>query len=919
MADHTLTLLLDTKKEFNFHLHELVLKEGISQISDAHLTLYTNEDITMEDLNSLVSSAAAVKIVQKDDSSENNNVAGKLENSRWYQGMITSVKHCGVVESTENQTVKKIEMHVQSPIVNLKYAFRKRRNGSITPKAMITKILDDYGLTYEFLNEPPNIEQDFNQKCESDYDFLMRILLQCRMNYIFQSTIPSDDNSAATFPKMYIFQKDLQPAAEMTLESSNDIAFKYEKESKSFWTMNHWEMAQSIGVDAVAISYKGSSGNVRVVTPENSSDEKKRRVLFDFSVFSENNVDTIKKTAETFLHCYQCEQYRWKGNTASFAAIPGSKIAINGFFGAQDSIKSIVASGCLRITAQWPANLGTAPETTPKLSLDINCLDPNTIQDFICVPDSDIINCVKKLAEGYVSSEIANAAMPNDGGSNHIVGSLVTAVVCDKNGGTESNTTTSLDSSNYEFYAIIDGDETNTPVKVKLLLPLGGFKQGLFRVPRSGDQVLLHQTSGAYYLAGYLPNKTEMLFADDFETPDGGYDSNEMVVLRYNNPNQENLDGVKGGYVLPKKDLDGEFVDKKELKDPNQFSEIGFYHKKIASEESSQEESETLVNIQSSGSLHLSSNDVTEIQAKNITISTPGWVKCKENEWNHDNGNIKVKDFNELTITAEHSIKFQVGNNYISITPNGITIRSTKYTGAPGLMDSAIYMDSLSGISLTGAKCSMHGWLGAYLRDAAGANIAVSAGATSLTGGILKLGTFRGIDFIKNGVVAMISTATQIAAMIFRYTSLDEEKVDNSVYGFHHGGIYIADIIMRLYDWKEKWNREGITAAEQAIMILDIITDTINCMWVLADAIDSPWLSEPAAGSNGKVTNRDAFRICALASQLSAYICALTNIIPELLVYDSVAIKINSSEIDMSAARLDIIIGEGRLANNPLK
>lgn len=903
MAEHTLSIILNAEKEYNFHLHELTLTEGISQISDAHLTLYSTENVTMTDLNGLISSPATIKIVQTDASS-----AGKSgdtqDYSRLYQGMITSVKHCGVVAKTNNQSVRKIEMRVQSPIVSLKYAFRKRRKGNITPKEMIVEILKDHNLECEFSDVLPDTKRDFNQGNSSDYDFLMRILLQYQMNYIFQSTAPAADTVAA-LPKMYIFKTTFKPAAVM-MPQTDDFVFTYALDDRNLWTMQNWEMGSSIGIEAVSIQYENSSGNFSILEPAGNTDSKLR--CFDFSVFGEKDAVAVTNAAQTLLHCYQCDRYRWKGNTPSFVAIPGYKIAIQGFYGGEDKIETIVASGLLKVTSQWPAELGAAPETEPELKLTVICLDPDSVEEFIYAPDSDIVNCVRNLAGEYVDIDI-------DKSRTNITNNLVTAVVCTDNGVTTANATSSLITDDYKFHALIDGDNKNTPVKVKLTVPLGGYKQGLFRVPRCGDRVLLHQIAdNTYYLDSYLPNKTDMPFAADLKPAENKFNSNEMTVLRHNEPekNLTDVDSYLSAEVPATAILERDKSFNKEKSDePNKISEFGIYSG-VSGDNIDEKYQKTLVNIASTGNLHLSSNNTTEIRAKNIKISTPGWKECQANRWDTSNGVVKFDNFNILEVNASQQITFKVGNNSISITPNGIAIRAIKWTGVPGPMDSAIYMDSIAGVSISGMNCSMSGYLCSGISDGLGNNMKVGAGGACITGGVVDIKTADKIDTCLSLGNSIFQEVLQLSSMIAT-TCVDRdddetskermEQTDNWFYGIKNivdFGLnnkgFARDLIKVIKD------RDCENPASFAIQILNCVTGIINLVWLSADAWASrDWLNTPLWKGDklGNFSGRDMVRILAFCTNLSAWSIGVGVLLSSMSYNKTATLKIKSTGVDL--------------------
>ena len=70
MNNTVLELYITNAEKFNFYLHELNLTEGISQLSEACLTVYSSTAFSRVDLQKLISSFASVKITQKNNSNQ---------------------------------------------------------------------------------------------------------------------------------------------------------------------------------------------------------------------------------------------------------------------------------------------------------------------------------------------------------------------------------------------------------------------------------------------------------------------------------------------------------------------------------------------------------------------------------------------------------------------------------------------------------------------------------------------------------------------------------------------------------------------------------------------------------------------------------------------------------------------------------
>ncbi len=589
--------------------------------------------------------------------------------------------------------------------------------------------------------------------------------------------------------------------------------------------------------------------------------------------------------------------------------MPGAAINLKDFYGtgSKDILKALVVASSLRFTAPWPASLlGTVEQAPATLCIHLECMELK----------NDLLFTTQLRAS---RKRLLQTEMPESGNGDAVLFSrgpnLQQAIVCNgggetENGGDNYNTTVQLkqDSSGNSYYLFnAKLVSTQEVVNVWLVMPLGGYGQGLFRVPRQGDSILIipSGTDKYYYLLGYLPNRN-MPFVESLSPQANNFNLNEMTVLRQNIPGRE--PEYLGSHT---EEVDGKEETKIDYlptvrndRNQNKFSEVGMYNGFSKSDAATTTEVASMLNLGSTGTVQITANDNMFANAKNLKFTCPGWKKSAKNGWNTEDGVIDMSDFNTLQVTAAHKIVFKVGSNSISITPNGIAIRAVKWSEAGGPMDSAIYMDSISGVSISGMRCSMNGALGASLSDAVGAAVKVGAGAASMTGGIIKMATANKQDMVTGIAYAMAQFAAQIVSF-----GIKNETLDNTIYGVENiidAGLDGKDFVMDCIDFHKAENKVDKTP-EFLISVLNMCTSLINLIWLSADAwCSTDWLNQPAAGNEkwGNVTNRDAIRLSAFCTSATAWGLAVVPLLCKMRGGKVSTFKLTSDEIAMDVDKI---------------
>ena len=344
----------------------------------------------------------------------------------------------------------------------------------------------------------------------------------------------------------------------------------------------------------------------------------------------------------------------------------------------------------------------------------------------------------------------------------------------------------------YSFFAIKRvNDPASTPTaeqmaaKVRIMMPLGGELNGMYRFPRVGEKVVVAIEGASHYLMGYLPTK-ENPFApkeDDKEETDA-FDE-EGLVLRYKKT--------------------GENVADENRDKP--YSEIGFYKEPSrwqTTDEDLQNEKKSLVvenkgekeyypyidtvKVSSTGDLTTDAQNLNEIKGRRVSIESkflfadrkengkvtiPGNIKGDLEERLIDEGEINKGDIfvnadNKIVISARNGIQLDCGGASISLDPTGISISAAKVDGleaGEGPFDSEISLSHNGTVGLNGKVLNGYFSKAMFMEDGFGGGFICNSGNMDIFGRAVSVGASTTLAqglYVMEGVMYTIEQMTSI-------------------------------------------------------------------------------------------------------------------------------------------------------------
>lgn len=807
-------LKVDGKASDGFLVRRLSLKEGVCRIPTAELVLCTKGDaIRMDELEAYVEKAAALEISRTD-------VATMRRTTRWFSGMVTSVEGCGVVAQSRDGEVFEYRMTIQPRLVNLCYSRSGRNFIQTTALEAVKAILAGFDVQYQNagLPESAKLKQDFFQRRESDYAFLMRILASCGLSYAFRTP---DQTGRVRPPMMHVGTGNALPAASDFLCDGKAVlpsAFSCaaSRTEGGYCRMDSWRMRKSIGVDSIEVGFTNRAGtDVRGAAGTGDT----RRMRMDEPLFADSGQGEIDRLVEEHLRKMRVLTAGWTGTTQCLEALPGNLLKVNHFYGRNSTevVEALVFASTLDCTLPiLPGESVFGEDDRVSMRIALMCLAGTAAPETVSSAAETASVATSAVAPDVAVSDVAGIFGAGGGGGESAALFVKQAVVTDLSGGVGSTNAAvkftrmygAKNVSDYVFTArtVKNGMVTdNEPFEVNFIQPVGGYGQGLFRMPRVGDRILVlgvpsavKGKSDTYYLLGYLPGD-EMPFttAEELERreTDETYKTalpEEMMSLRFRTTGEE----------VKSEDLENKMGIRR-AKLPNNCSELAFYNTHVGSKwdkdkktwkdvdlsndkdpvtkELFNRDRKVLANLQSTGDIQFSANHNLEMSARNLTFKGTGWEgqwaegkdKKGRDIWELPEAKVSFDAINKFVVEAEDSITFKVGHNSITIAQGGISIKAPRCTDVTGPADASIMLKPITGVTVSGLNCKVSGLMTTTIGDPLGAQASFSSGTTTLSGAIVTQNTTSKLDFIKNEII----TAAKLGVDIWSY--LDHDKAED--------------------------------------------------------------------------------------------------------------------------------------------
>ena len=329
----------------------------------------------------------------------------------------------------------------------------------------------------------------------------------------------------------------------------------------------------------------------------------------------------------------------------------------------------------------------------------------------------------------------------------------------------------------YTFYAVKKvNPSSSTPTaeqkaaKVKIMMPLGGDLNGMYRFPRVGEKVVVGVEGTAHYLMGYLPTK-EKPFSPEKEKKDAF--NKKAQILRYKKTGDNTSDST--------------------------YSEIGFYSEETEWKKKSDDETLPVVDkikLSSTGDIETHAQNYNETAAKRIALFA-GYGddiekrKAKQKQNLKDKktdldleafpvmpqdyadqdptfltGDIQMRAKNRIVLKAEDTIEIIAGHSLIRLDSSGITLLSRKASiSSVNAWDTSLTLSANAGVTMFGTKVAINSAYKFALTDAFGGTVQSVGGVMRLSGADVGMMSMCKAAYLVKGVSASASFATNVASV----------------------------------------------------------------------------------------------------------------------------------------------------------
>ena len=674
----------------DFLVAEVRMTDGISQLPAAEIEAYSGQrTMDYQELRTLLDSPARLIMRQRDGE--------KLT----FSGKISQVQHLGLCHANPRfSPIFRYRLTLSSVLDDMRFVRQSRTFEKQNFESVIRAVLNYYKIDMVFRytadDDFHSRQRDFYQRDESDYDFFRRVLFMAGWSFrIFTSSDKQQAQETILITDGNCFtngEKDKDFPASVSGEETDDriVVSEWRMESRTGIDSFTTDSGDFDGKEGERMWFLGTSGSLFA----NDADDTAAKQL------AAHRMDSLNRLLAVDKQCY-------RGEATSLKLYPGCRITLSDFFGRSGPdinaritrLEYIVSD---RLPEGYPGS--THP---PDLNIRICGIDADdeTVPLFTEVRAPDPM---KKAAAGEIAITELTGVEETPGATG--ASAVFCATVCAKDGNCTAKANdvctvaTEENTDGIFFYAKLDGAAQAS--LVQFTMPLGGSGQGLYRLPRIGDRiVVMSSADDRYILLCYIPTCKTMPFVDK----DHIGNSQRMTVLRHNAP------GVVPAYFGTAADKPDPTVSKN-----FKYSEIGMYS----------EGSDEVMRLQTPGYRYDHAEKDHISTAKNFLFSTP----------NSDDGEFHIAKVNKIHLQADSEIRIQVGRSVLTFNEKMIELRVRQARGAGGPQDSAIYMNPM-GIFLSSSKISVVGQNRIDMEAGLGEVLSMSGGVAGLYARYVNLGT----------------------------------------------------------------------------------------------------------------------------------------------------------------------------------
>lgn len=907
----------------DFLVYALNLREGLSEPYRAEVFLVSKRQMSPAELSQQVKEKEVSLLIEW--------MWEKKRVRRFLNGIVTTIRHEGLrtvsprwVELNGSKVCSCFRLVIEPRLVLLRYARRTCDYRNTTPLETIKKVLKRHGITpvldgnyISFEKYSGNLR--FIQADETDFEFVSRLMERYGISYTFVHSAVQEQGDIPGETSLYLSDGEQFPAyselefSGFPAESAQNLdtekktmSFPFDMNSWSaeqgIWKMDEFSTVDSIGVDHVRIGAFSPGALQPVFCETGIASTGRSWKLYDPPRGYSKDIGTdilkeeIQLSADACCAALRMEKERWTGKTAVPFAVPAAVLNISSFYSEDVNVRLPVR--VVRSELVFRKDDASDVESAVNVSFECTSFSNDRQEKRFCpVQLSEQMGMRKELK-------------------------IREAIVCDPEGKIDAPDTLGriIPSANtspempYLFMVrneLADSAE-DAVIDVAMTMPLGGKRSGLYRFPRVGDRVLIQIDCDRAFLLGYVPDVTGSF--SEF-TAGGDQYARDSTLLRYTSADDNGEQDSRNGH----------------------YNEIGFSHFRNAQEfmeqkiidGSAYEWLYDEATIRNDLALRTEMADVYKVQfdnARNAFFGNPNRqnletvrtlartlaarfglnehpacrgdilrlasngviiqhsekgidITCAETI-NLNAKNIHLHAEETLNLQSEGIVRTAVNASSVSVNPNGVALRSLKVVDAVTPYDSAVYIDALAGVTVSGNKVRLNSLFSTKMSDGFGASVITAGAVTQLSGAVIDAATVT-----RDALTKAFSEADETSGLNTVTKVLESWKAgttpDGAPRSIADHGITVGSAIASPNDNTLPPGGNYRTTAANVVAGMENATGIIGFANHALDAAGSEekeyFLARRLADAPGmpSITVRELLRATAFADQLNLHIEAI--------------------------------------------
>lgn len=282
----------------------------------------------------------------------------------------------------------------------------------------------------------------------------------------------------------------------------------------------------------------------------------------------------------------------------------------------------------------------------------------------------------------------------------------------------------------------------------------------------------------------------------------------------------------------------------------------------------------------------------------NISIGAKQELKQSANKYSLTApAGIQVTSDGDIKINAKKTISLTVGGNAITLSQNGIIIRSRKWASSMGPFDASVILDSVTGVVIWGMNIIIKGALGTLVSDTLGASVLASNGAVIVKANTASVSTNTGMTAIANAtnlVTQFVSQCTSISKDLPKQNADYYKRTSDGFMNLWNAGYAIDPLITKIKPMKNGNAKSELIATAMIPQVVNMIIAMLDTTHFCLDAAGDPLMTKMFP--NG-MTGRDIMRLVSVLLKMSVTILGMSGLTTKMSMMNATSIAITKNLI----------------------